>query len=218
MTFQIELAWVHEQAFDFERGREICESVLQQFRGEPFGHKMGTVLLGLAYQGLRQYDRASDCFNEITNQHERMPMFLDWIFYLLLHHGLSLYWFVQREFDLARREAMQSCQFAAQSGERTYLALGRRTLAEIAMAERNYTLAEAELAQAIEAIKPGDTPLAQWRVWQTSSRLHEANGRRAEADLDWARSQAILKRFANSLGEDEPLCQHLLANLPMREW
>lgn len=122
----------------------------------------------------------------------------------------------EREFARARHEAEQLCELAAKPGEGAYLALGRRTLAEIALAELDYVKVDAELSHAINAIKDGDTPLAEWRVWQTAARLHAANGQCAEADREWARSIAILNRLADSLGQDEPLRQNLLANLPVQ--
>jgi len=226
MGFQIVLALLHEQAFDFERVRELCEAILQQFRAEHFSdatstehfsHTMSTVLLGIAHQGMRQYDHAFNCFNELANQIEQMPIYVDWIFYLLLHRGLSLYWLEQREFDMARREAVQLCQFAAESGERTYLAIGQRILAEIAIAEHNYEQAESELALAFDTVRQGEIPLAEWRVWQTAARLHLAKGHGAEAERDWVRSQTILNGLADSLGQDETLRQRLLDHLPMQE-
>src|SRR5215510_12832303 len=142
---------------------------------------------------------------------------MDRIFFLALHNGLSRYWFEQGEIARARHEAEQLWGLAAQSGERTYMALGRQTLAEIALAEQDYAKAEAELSHAINAIKDSDTPLAEWRVWQTAARLHATSGRQAEADRDWARSLAILNRLADSLGQDEPLRQMLLAHLSAQQ-
>ncbi len=215
--FQLHLAWLHEQAFDFERAREICESVYPHLRAGQFQHLWGSALLGFAHLGLERYEVAFDCFDEITHQLKGDFVIMDRILYLLLHHGLSRCWLERREFARAHNEAEKVCQLAAQSGERTYLALGRQTLAEIALAQEDYAKAEAELSHAINAIQNGDTPLAEWRVWQTAARLHAANGRQAEADHDWAHSLAILNRLADSLGQEEPLRQKILGHVSTQE-
>ncbi len=93
------------------------------------------------------------------------------------------------------------------------MALGRRILAEIAMAEQDYEQAEAEVTQAFDVINRAEAPLAEWRVWQTAARLHSARGEHAEAARNWECSLTILNRLADSLGEDEPLYQHLVERL-----
>jgi hypothetical protein len=49
----------------------------------------------------------------------------------------------------ARREAELVCELAAGPGERTYLALGHRVLAEIAMAEKDWVEAEAAVSRSL---------------------------------------------------------------------
>jgi hypothetical protein len=110
-------------------------------------------------------------------------------------------------------QAQLTYQLASQSGEVVYLAIGKLTLSEIAMAEQDYEQAEAELAQAFDVVKQAEAPLAEWRVWQTAARLHKAKGEHAEAARDWECSLTILSRMADSLGEDEPLHQHFVEHL-----
>ena len=114
----------------------------------------------------------------------------------------------------ALQEARWVCELAAQPGERTYLALGRRALAEAALAEGHWAEAEAELARALAALEGGEVPLAEWRVYATAARLHERRGRRQDAGAARAHSRAVLIRLAQSLDEDTPLRQHLLSHLP----
>jgi tetratricopeptide (TPR) repeat protein len=215
-SFQLLMAWLHEQALDFERAREICESVNPHFRKGEFHQCWAGALLGFANLGLERYEAAFNCFSELADQVERKPVIIDRIFYILLHHGLSRYWLERKEFARARHEAGRLRQIAAQLGECTYLALGHRTLAEIALAERDYAKAEAELSHAINSTKDGDTPLAEWRIWQTAARFHAASGRQSDADRDLARSLEILHRMVDSLGHDDPLRRRLLSRLPAR--
>jgi CheY-like chemotaxis protein len=118
----------------------------------------------------------------------------------------------QRDYQRARQEAVQVCELAAQPGERTYLALGRRALAEIAMAEQNWDQAEAELAPAQAVLEGVEAPLAEWRVYATAARFHQQRRRKAEANSYWARSAAVLHRLADSLGDADDLRQSLLSH------
>jgi len=61
------------------------------------------------------------------------------------------------------------------AGERTYLALGRRVLAEAALAERDGATADRELSDALDAIAEHEAPLAEWKVRATAARSEEAH-------------------------------------------
>ena len=117
--------------------------------------------------------------------------------------------------DTARQEAERLCELASQPGERTYLALGRRTLAEVALAERNRDQAEAELAQALAALAGAEAPLAAWRVYATAAQLHQQRGRRTEADHYWLQSAVVLRQLADALGDASELRRSLLTHPPV---
>jgi tetratricopeptide (TPR) repeat protein len=202
MIFRLGLAWLHAEAFDFERARELCEPVLKQ-TPEGYIQLVGLIWLGLAHLGLKEYERAFDCFSEITRRLERERLWMNWIFQMPLRHGLSQYWLTQREFERARQEAERLCELAAQPGERTWLALGQRTLTEIALAEQRWDQVEVELSRALAAVEGIEAPLAEWRVYAMAAQLHQRQGR--NADADWARSVAILDRLADSLSGSDQL-------------
>jgi DNA-binding winged helix-turn-helix (wHTH) protein/tetratricopeptide (TPR) repeat protein len=211
MHFQLEMAWLHEEAFDFERARALCEGKLKEAQEDQFGQFLSLVLLGWAHLGLKRYEEAFGCFNETLRRLERGRTVMDWIWQMLLRYGLSRYWLTQSEYARARQEAERLCALAAQPGERTYLALGRRMLAEVAMAERNWDQAEAEIGRALAVLEGVEAPLAEWRVYATAAQLHERQGRKAEADSFWAQGVAVLNRLADSLKDTDPLRQSLLA-------
>jgi hypothetical protein len=132
-----------------------------------------------------------------------------------LHLGLSEYWLAQGAFERARQEARHLCVLAMQPGERTYLALGKRALAAIALAEQEWEQAEAELSQALAVLEGAEAPLAAWRVYATGAQLSEQRGRSTEALRYWTRSAAVLTQLADSLGNVPELRQSLLAYLPV---
>ena len=119
---------------------------------------------------------------------------MDWILRLLLHDGLSRYWLAQGELAQARREAEALRELAAPPGERSYLALAHRTLAEIAMAAGRWDEAENEVSRALAALEGKDAPSAEWRVCATAAQLYEQLGHIAEAARHWRRSADALDR------------------------
>jgi DNA-binding winged helix-turn-helix (wHTH) protein/tetratricopeptide (TPR) repeat protein len=202
MIFRIGLAWLHLEALDFAGARQLCETVLERTR-EGYIQVVGHLWLGLAHLGLEQYELAFHCFSEINRWLQREPFSMNWIWLMPLHQGWSQYWLAQGEFERARQEAEQVCELAAQPGERTWMARGRRRLTQIAMAQGHWDQAEAELSRAVAAVEGIEAPLAEWRVYATAAQLHQQQGR--NADTDRARSAAILNRLLDSLSSDGQL-------------
>jgi hypothetical protein len=141
---------------------------------------------------------------------------LDWILQMPLALGLSECWLRQGKFAQASQAANRLCTVAAQPGERTYLALGRRMLAEIALTQRKWDEAEREVAHALAALEGAEAPLAEWRVYATAALLHAQRRRNAEADRYWTRSAAVLQRLADSLEDEVELRHALLAHPSVR--
>ena len=169
------------QALDFQGAREIAEATLPDAR-EGFPRLITLVGLGEALLGLGAYDRAMACFDEVTESPQRSGFRLDWIFRLPLYRARGQLWLERREFDRARQDALMVCELAALPGQRTYLALGRRLLAEILMAEGRHAEAEAEIEKARAAIEGFEAPLAEWRVYATSAELvRRLDAQRADA-------------------------------------
>ena len=222
MLFHLELAQLHEQAFDFESATDLCQTVLKfardadQETGQLFFHSF--VVLGFAHLGQGQYDQAFQCFNEVNSRLQREGRSMDWILHLPLHLGLGNYWLAQQKYEPARQEAEQLCGMAARPGERTYLGLGWNVMAEISLAEESWDKANAELQNALKALKGGRVPLAEWRVYNTAARLHQIRGQRAKADEWAARSNAIIKQLADSFDLSSHLRQKFLHRTSLYQW
>ena len=217
--YQLELAWLHEQAFDFETAREMCEQAHDKARkiGHPYTESLSLILLGLAYLGLDECEEAFRRFSEVSTRFERERSLMDWILRLLLHDGLSRYWLAQGEFAQARLEAEALRGLALSSGEKTYLALAHRTLAEIALASEQWDEAENEVSLALATLERAEAPLAEYRVSGTAAQLCEQLGRTTEAADHRRRSLETLNRLAGSLGEADRLRQSLLDRLASKD-
>ncbi len=214
VLYQLELAWLHEQALDFETACEICERAHEQALkiGHPYTELLSLILLGRARLGLGQREAAFRCFLTVIDRLERERSLMDWVLSILLRDGLSRYWFSQGDLVRARNEAETLRDLAAPSGERTYLSLAHRTLAEIALAAQQWDLAEREASLALSVLEVIDAPVAEWRVCATTAQLHEHLGHTAEAARYWRRSANALDRLVESLGEDDQLRESLITH------
>ena len=201
-------ARLHMQAFDFHSAREMAEQTLPHAR-EGFPRLITLVALGEALLGLGEYDRALQCFEEVTQSSEQGRFRLDWIFHLPLYRARGELWLKRRDFARARHDALHLCELAALPGQRTYMALGRRLLAEIALAEGNVEEAESQIETARAALENVEAPLAEWRVFATSTELARRLAHPKRAAAYQARAASALERIAASMGEDEPLRRSL---------
>jgi len=216
MAFRLEKAWLYLQVGDWARARELGEQGISQALEvkHQYGQLLGCILLGWVHLGLGEYDQALYYFNSVNYRPKRILM--DWILQMPLSLGLSEYWLQQGQFAQASQAARQLCTLAAQPGERTYLALGRRMLAEIALAQQKWEEAETEVAQAIAVLKGTEAPLAEWRVYATAALLYDQRCRKTEADQYWTRSAAVLQRLADLLGDEVELRHSLLTRPSVR--
>src|SRR5262249_23745671 len=137
--------WLHQQAFDSERAREMCEHAHEQARmiRHPYTESLSLILLGLTHLQLEQPEAAFRYLNEVTAGFARERSLMDWVLRILLHSGLSRYWLACQDLTQARRETERVCELAGPPGEKTYLALAHRTSAEIAMLAQDWDGAEA---------------------------------------------------------------------------
>jgi tetratricopeptide (TPR) repeat protein len=208
----LESAWLYEQALDFNQARNLCERILLQTSAgqHETGNFLGLILQGTADVGLGRHDRALECFNRVADRLERDQVMIEWILRLPLQYGLSQSLLGQGELGRARQEAETLCGLASLPGELTYVALGRKTLAEIALAEGEHTRAEQEITLALGALKESNVPLAEWRVHATAAAVYEKTGRADDALQHWTDRATVLRKLADSLDESDELRASLL--------
>ena len=206
--FRFQTAWLFTHVGSFARARALCEQERPMGDEVQMDQLLGSIVLGFALLGLKRPVAALRAFQEFTDQSTLMRSILQ----MPLQLGLGQYWRARGELDRAREHMRELCRLAATSGERTYLALGHRALAEAALEQRDVPTAERELSDALHAIDGYEAPLAEWRVCATAARAEVARGRRAKADAYWARSEAVLDRLAATLEDDADLHRSLLAH------
>jgi hypothetical protein len=106
---------------------------------------------------------------------------------------------VHQAVQARRPTAGNLCELAARPPERTYLALGRQMLADLALLEGTADRADAELALALTALEGAEAPLAEWRVHDAAARIHTCHRRPSQAKRHRALSAATITRLAESL-------------------
>jgi DNA-binding winged helix-turn-helix (wHTH) protein/tetratricopeptide (TPR) repeat protein len=214
VLFLLELGWLHEQSFDFEIALHMCEQAHQQAKAiqHTYTELVGLILLGLAHIGLEQKEQAFRCLSEAAERLERERILMDWVLRILLHYALSRYWLAQGKPEEARRDAERVCELAAPPGERTYLALARLVIAEIAIESRDWNAADAAVSESKKALEGVHAPLAEWRVCAVAARLQELRDRTEEAAQLRKRGLEALNQLAESLDETDRLRQSLLGS------
>jgi tetratricopeptide (TPR) repeat protein len=210
--FRFQTAWLLTHVGNFASARMLCEQERPRDEEVQMDQLLGAIVLGFAHVGLKRHAAALRAFQEVTAQSTLMRSSLQ----MPLRLGLGQYWLARRLLGRAREQLQELCRLAATSGERTYLALGRQTLAEAALAQRDVPAAERELSEALHAVHGYEVPLAEWRVCATAARIELARGRRVKADAHWKRSAAILDRLAASLKDDADLHRSFLAQAAVR--
>jgi tetratricopeptide (TPR) repeat protein len=210
--FNLETAWLHQQAFDFRGARDLCERILSPTTAgkHETGNALGLILQGTAHVGLGRYDSALECFNELAYRLEHDQVLMEWMFRLPLQYGLSLCLLGQGELVRARQEAETLCELASLPGERTYVALGRQMLAEVALAGGDWNRADREITHALDSLKGAEVPLAEWRVYATLATVCETTGRPDEAAQHRTKSAYLRRQLADSLDESDELRTSLL--------
>ena len=209
--FRFLTAWLLTHVGNFAGARELCEQ--ERPAGEvQMDQLLGAIVLGFAHLGSKRHAAALLAFQEVTAQSTLMRTILQ----MPLRLGLGQYWLARRQFDRAREQLQELCRLGAASGERTYLAVGRQALAEVALAQRNLPAAEREVSEALHAVHGYEVPLAQWRVFSTAARNELARGHREKADGYWMRSAAVLDRLAASLEDDPDLHRSFLGQVEVR--
>ena len=211
-AFRFQAAWLLVHACDFDSARAACEGELGPLREGQLGELLGAIVLGFAQLGSKRNAAALRIFEGVAARAGGRSVLMDWILQMPLRLGLSECRLARREVDQAREQAEELCRLAATAGERTYLALGRRVLAEAALAARAGPSVERAVAEALDAVAGHEAPLAEWKVYATAARSDQARGRRAKADGHWTRSVAVLDRLAASLADDANLHRTFLAD------
>jgi tetratricopeptide (TPR) repeat protein len=208
---RLHVAWLHNEALDFEGARKCCEEALNSAVEEnPLIFFLGRNLLAKASLGLHDYPAALAQFNAITDRIEADGDYRN-LLYPLFHHGFCEYWLAVGDLNRAREQATRLHDIAALPPERAYLALSHRLSAKIAIAEGNLEEARNQLSRAISIVEGGELPLAYWRIHATAAEFYNIVGETSKAAESRCCCEKVIHALAESLDQDGPLRTSLLA-------
>lgn len=203
LLLSLEQAWLFEQAFDFPSAVAVADGALREARelNLGFGELFALVARGSALFGMGKTDDALTDFRSAQSLLNAGPRLLGWCWRLPVELGLGECFLRRRELDEARQAATRLRAYAAEPGERTYLAHASRLIVELSALEGK----SLELTQALSAMESaageGLIPLARWRIDATLARIGRGlRDRRAEQG-----GLGALGQLARSLGEGHPL-------------
>ena len=205
-------AWLYVNALDFNRALDTCNRILSQTRDSRHetGNFLGLILQGTTLTELGEYETALTSFQRIEERLEHDHGMMELIFRLPFQYGLSRCLLGLGELDRAREAAGTLCEQAGISGERTYLALAHKTLAEIALEGNDANRAAQEIEQALKLLMDSLVPLAEWRVHETAAKVYEKTGQVDSAVQQWTQRSDILRQLAGSLNQSDDLRESLL--------
>jgi len=198
--FRLTTVWLYLEAGDLEaarRGGEDASAMAVQ--GDSITSNLCQILLAKIYLGLGDHPRAHHCLQEVTRRQEQDGMILDGFCSLFFPWVYGEYCLLTGGLPQARQQADRLCLIASTRPERTFLALGYRLLAQIALAEGGFGEAETHLAQALSVIEGGPFPLAAVRVYETGAELYERLGRETEMFDYRARTAGVVRTLTESL-------------------
>jgi DNA-binding winged helix-turn-helix (wHTH) protein len=183
LLFRLERAWLHEEAAEFEKAATLCQQALAEARNAnyAFGELIGQVILGLALVGQRDFEGARRELESIDARLEHERLLMDWIWRMPLAWGMARLELETGHLDAASARAHELVELARACNERTWLALGHAVLAQVAVGEQRWKIAERELAAALGIVVEHGVPLAAWRVHAVAADLHARQQREERA-------------------------------------
>jgi hypothetical protein len=201
IVYTLLLAWCAVEAGDGETACTLAADSLTAAR--EIEHEFG-IGLGLLVSGRAQLCRgdayaAARDLDALAERAAAHPASMEWALRLPLQPARSECARADGDWQRAVAEADAAAALAAQSGERTYLALAHRARAAAALAGRRTDDASAAITAAATVLESGAAPLAAWRVWASAAEIADAAGRRKEAATLRARSAAVREQLADSL-------------------
>ena len=205
LLFRLEEAWLHLEARDFAGAGRRAQEQLGRARelNLVFGRTLAAVLLGQTHLAAGQPDEALRLVESAGLRPDHRVL-MDWVLLMPAAYGRTRAHLARGELQAAREAAGQLLESAGPSGERTYLALAHRTLADAALAEEDGRTAEAEAKRALKLLEGEPVPLAAWRVHKTAASVHaDAHSRKAARHRREA--AAGLEALGDSLPADDPL-------------
>ncbi|MEM7309943.1 MAG: AAA family ATPase [Planctomycetota bacterium] len=205
VLFRVLEAWLHIEARDFDGATERAEAALERARelDNVVARQLAGTVLGRASFERGDEAQALAHFDQVLADGAERAL-MSWVAEMVTAAGGARADLVRGDLDAARARAAALVERAEATGERTYAALGRRTLAEIAQRAGDDERAREEMERALAHLAPEPAPLAAWRVHLAAAEVLPP----AKSHL--AAAAQALQGLVDSLDADDPLRAPLL--------
>lgn len=201
-TALADIGWIYSECCQYELAIGYVEQALMSSAKskEETSFTLGSLILGRCYLGLQKHELAFRHLHEILVLTRDHGVLMESPFHLLLHHGLTWYWYATGAAHQSRASAEKLRELSHDAGENNYRALAESWLAKIEFKLGKTGDAEEYLKCAIDSLStpPGEYPLAAWRVYLTAAELTGLLGRSRESGRFYDQSLQVLKRLARS--------------------
>ena len=209
-------AWLRTLAFDFQGARRLCDTVLPKCTGNPGRTPRAVALLsaGDTELGLGNHREAVRCFSEVRRMtNEKFYMYWYWRMRAAL--GLARSWLESGSIANARREADCLLQSALSTADPNMQALAWEMSTRVAIAEKDWVVAEKSLQAALGVLEKQEVPMSAWRVHASAWEFYGSRKAPELAEEHRAQAEEGIQRLADSFAEPEPLRAVFLAAEPV---
>lgn len=185
MLLRIVRAQLAAASCDFDAARRACEAVLAQAGSQTEGTGQvgfhGSIVLAQAQLGDGRAREARAALAQVDARLSARGSLMDWMLHLPLEAAHAECALAFDELELAAQHALRLATRAAQSGERTYLALAHELHARVAHARGAHEEVHEHLELACAILETERLPLAALRVLRSCVELdHQAAHRGSE--------------------------------------
>ena len=209
--FAVREAWVHLEAFDFERTLETYEKIAQHPVAAATNSRPLYLWLGRARFANRDYEGAWRVWEYIQQALESSAIsFQVWCPLLQSQAECKM---EMKDLSAAETIAQRLVREAALHHEFSYVASGHRLLAEIAGQRNEYQAAAGQIAKALAALERCESWTVEWRVHATAAFIFARLGQSSEAEQSRERSLEAAGSVAATLAGEPDLQQSFLARV-----
>jgi DNA-binding winged helix-turn-helix (wHTH) protein/tetratricopeptide (TPR) repeat protein len=212
-------AWLRILAFDFEGALRICKAISEAPSAEYPSAQWQTIswiAAGCMAVNRGEYGQAVKHFRQVSNPEVTTKFFLHWVWRMTTQLELGNTWLLSGDIPNARSAADDFLSSALSTADPHLQALAWDLKTRVAMAEDDWTSAQAHIRQALAIVDNFEILIAAWQIYATvwQFHLHLKEDERAEANR--RRAESCVLKIANSFEPDEPLRARFLSAAPVR--
>jgi tetratricopeptide (TPR) repeat protein len=194
------IGWIHRELQDFEGALKHDEEGLDVSRQHHVleAEANSLINLGIDYTHSGKSEETISAFQEVRDIFERDAWFR-WRYNIRLHAAMVEHALRRQDPAQAREIAERLLDTASQYEVHKYIAVAHKLMAQIAVAEGNTKMAEAEFAAALGELGKYPVPVVTWRTYAELGHLKSSLGDVSAARDAFARAAEIANDIATHI-------------------